>query len=1083
MENNDLIFKPLLPRLNEGQGNKIENFPKKGIWHSRPSVELEKLSMSLFTEKVEFEVNSIPDMWGRPILFEMALLDPAHPIHNRILGEWRGMLALLALRKLRRFGDLKVQDLKISGDDEKGEKPHFLVALSKVIPQKKFAEDSSWNHLDIILFKGRPIGITSPITLVCTSTHYYNMIDGVSWYNGKFLEDPKPHLNSTEKEALAGWVKKLKSSLLDHPDINRDMPEFNRMLALFDEFIADLGGVQKDIALSTDTLGMKPGIFKYLDKPVLMAEEVVDQSHVRLVSSKEPAPKDSLLVVDKEIAKQWKTPEKDIFVYRSIPLDRISTGTLVGDNHTLLDTPLGDARWCKPAEFFTEKLILIKQKNAFPGTIQVEGSEELFFQEVPVTPIIPLTNLILTYLNTDDIANRLRLEQLEDEIKVSLSLPLTGQDGRGKDFVISKTYRAKEEEIETLMGVPILEIWPNFISSHWDTYYTYFSTTGEKTFYAAPLNSSENKRSFPPEKVQVEREINRLNNFPETFECKTYRIDPTNKKPVPLETGILLIQKPESQQFLEQQYKVGVDFGTSSTNVYTQHGDVNPERMVFNERFFKVTDSPTMRRTELNEYFLPGLKRNTPFLSIFHDFMLRQKDLRPLLDGHIYFFLSHKDFNAAGDDMRTDLKWGDKVERTRAKTFLEQLCLQCGAEAAAKGASEISWRFSYPTAFSSEDEETFISMWDLIVKGNQKQTGIKPAEEKPVYKSESIASASYFANDPSTKAPITEGVVFIDIGGKTSDISIWQGPNKLLAQTSLRFAGRDIFSYPLSKKTNFLKDFCDEDEMKTLTNKKVQNSKSAFYAQLDAVVNAQGENMLKRLPNLGDETDVKEFKQLIAIGISGLLYYIGLLIRNLTDTKIYKKKMPNIYIGGNGSRLLHWLAAGNFDASSAVNKLFRAVFRKAYGIPGKSDLNIRISPDPKAEVAYGLVKDDTPLEYDREKVREGYFLAGEAYKLKGKKVQWNTLISPPELKSGITIPSKLEQLETFMDTFNENAKAGGLLPPGTNSHLLEETREQVNQTLSNLAGTDENEIRVEPLFMIALNELLKVKVDKWAKTK
>jgi len=75
---------PLLPKLKGGDDNKMEGFAKKGIWLPRPSTELDRLSDSISTEDVEFEVNSIPDMWGRPILFEMALFDEAHPIHQRV---------------------------------------------------------------------------------------------------------------------------------------------------------------------------------------------------------------------------------------------------------------------------------------------------------------------------------------------------------------------------------------------------------------------------------------------------------------------------------------------------------------------------------------------------------------------------------------------------------------------------------------------------------------------------------------------------------------------------------------------------------------------------------------------------------------------------------------------------------------------------------------------------------------------------------------------------------------------------------------------------------------------------------------
>ena len=278
-----------------------------------------------------------------------------------------------------------------------------------------------------------------------------------------------------------------------------------------------------------------------------------------------------------------------------------------------------------------------------------------------------------------------------------------------------------------------------------------------------------------------------------------------------------------------------------------------------------------------------------------------------------------------------------------------------------------------------------------------------------------------------------------------------------------------------------MNEFCDKEEMGTLLKKEVQANEFAFYAQLDAVVTAQGKNILNRLPNLGNEEIVKEFKQLIAIGISGLFYYIGLMFRNLTDIGEYQRKMPNIYLGGNGSRLLHWLAAGDYNQESAINKLFKGVFRKAYGIPGKQEFGIHISPDPKAEVACGLVTDQTPLNYNKDKMMEGFFIAGESFEDRdNKKFPWDTPLSVQQLKSGVYISSKMEQLEAFLEAFNEYANSAGILPIGANSNLSDKTREQVNQNLANLSGTDENAIHIEPLFIIAMKKLIQVKVGEWA---
>ena len=70
-----------------------------------------------------------------------------------------------------------------------------------------------------------------------------------------------------------------------------------------------------------------------------------------------------------------------------------------------------------------------------------------------------------------------------------------------------------------------------------------------------------------------------------------------------------------------------------------------------------------------------------------------------------------------------------------------------------------------------------------------------------LYKSESLSSALYFASSKS--APFTETVVTIDIGGHTSDISIWQD-RKLLWRNSMQIAGRHILINFLNENPKFI---------------------------------------------------------------------------------------------------------------------------------------------------------------------------------------------------------------------------------------------------------------------------------------
>jgi hypothetical protein len=1086
---------PLLPKLKEGEGNKMEGFAREGTWLTRPSTELDRLSDSISTEDVDFEVNSIPDMWSRPILFEMALFDEAHPIHQRVMGEWRGMLVMLALRNMRQFTDLAVKPVKIPKNPP-GDAPAFVVALSRVMPEKVLAEDSSWDHLYIILFRGKPIGMTTPITLVCTSTDYFNLIHGVQWFGGRFLLDPIGFLNRDEKNAVAYWLEQLKLSIVNHPNLNNNLREFALMLSLLDDFIKDLGGVQEEFELGSSRLGIEHGIFQYLDRPLGGDIEGPRQvvSHVQILISREPTPSPALLVVDKDIARQWGRSEQEILVFGQIPLARIPNEGLSGARDRILGTPLENTKWCIQEDFFTEKLVLVQQKNAFPGMLPISGIDGLNFRKRQVTPIIPINDLILKYLNPQDIANRMRFEQIGgEEIRVYLNLPLTGISGskKGEDFLIRKSYNFKKGDIIVQTVVPILEIWPNFVSPKWNIYYSYFSTTGEdKVIYASPFKQNDEKweiQEFKSKSGKTEKEIIKMDRFPEAYECKSYWLD-ANKRLTATYAGLLLLQKPESiPPIPEKTTNIGIDFGTSGTNAYLQEGAALPDRIVFDEHFLKISDAPKLARAELYDYFFPPLKEEMPFLSIFHDFLLVPKGLRPLLDGHIYFPYDPKEFNAGDDKTKSDLKWGGEYERERAKTFLEQLCLMCAAEAARRGAQKISWRYAFPTVFSHSDEHAIRSNWDQISEKILRLTGIKVGAKNLLYRSESVASANYFSKSVDVQAAMPRGAVFIDIGGTTSDISIWGGSNQLLIQTSLRFAGRDIFSYPLWKKTEILDYFLKEEDLNALNRGEVKKNPTAFYAQLDAIVSAESENILNRLPNLNQEIKIKEFKQFIAIGISGLLYYIGLLIQQIPGREKVIETAPNIYWGGNGSRLLHWLAGGKFAMDSPQNHLLKGVFCKSSQIAPEHYFDIKVSPEPKAEVAYGLVLHQTPLQYDEDKVREGHYLAGETFAdIKDNKHEWGEKLSTEKISAGIKLLSengnfKMDRLQEFLQTFNVHADKSGILKVTENSRLLNETGDHVNHEFAELQNSKEEDIHIEPLFIVALKKLLNEVINAWAK--
>jgi len=97
-------MQPLLSKLKSGIENKVENITSAGIWNSRGAGELDAVSESLDIIRIDaryFDIDCVPAMWARPLLFEMALYDERHLLYKRMLGEWRGLLAMLALKEWR----------------------------------------------------------------------------------------------------------------------------------------------------------------------------------------------------------------------------------------------------------------------------------------------------------------------------------------------------------------------------------------------------------------------------------------------------------------------------------------------------------------------------------------------------------------------------------------------------------------------------------------------------------------------------------------------------------------------------------------------------------------------------------------------------------------------------------------------------------------------------------------------------------------------------------------------------------------------------------------------------------------------
>ncbi|MGL4499893.1 MAG: hypothetical protein ACRCU2_12585, partial [Planktothrix sp.] len=316
----------------------------------------------------------------------------------------------------------------------------------------------------------------------------------------------------------------------------------------------------------------------------------------------------------------------------------------------------------------------------------------------------------------------------------------------------------------------------------------------------------------------------------------------------------------------------------------------------------------------------------------------------------------------------------------------------------------------------------------------------------------------------------------IDMGGGTSDISIWLG-RKLIHQCSVLLAGDLLFSQFIKQKPQFVQQQFDID-IATLAG---GTKEEAFYAKLNAVLSGKGQNWLENQRSfMDDDPDLQYILQRTAIGISGLYYYVGLILNSLEIKGTYNRQQNTpVYIGGNASRIFNWLApSGMFDSQFEVYRLFSRMLSKGSCFTDTQEPTV-LSSRPKAEVACGLVLDQRQtrligLDDDNEDL-----FPGENCIVNGTFQSWADPLKLPENVQTFEI-RELTNLTSFLDEFHQaltDLRIRSIKPlaeyrdESKRERLWSDTNRRLESELLNMTGNIDN-IRQEPPFILALKALL-----------
>ena len=211
----------------------------------------------------------------------------------------------------------EVQGIKLKAeliDFQRLEDDAFIGALKELFPEKKSAYQlrdknrNPWEQIYVFLLQDRPVGMTSPFTLVCTAQKAN--WEGVPWYEKGQLHSPLSpvdYLTKDDKMQLWLWLDNLCRQLGEKEG------DSTKIKGIIKEYQAELKeGLEQDITSQNLRLHNNEryfGVFLELGRVTVLSipiQPLKRDSSVKLVPSRRRVEEPVLFMPEKEeLLEQW----------------------------------------------------------------------------------------------------------------------------------------------------------------------------------------------------------------------------------------------------------------------------------------------------------------------------------------------------------------------------------------------------------------------------------------------------------------------------------------------------------------------------------------------------------------------------------------------------------------------------------------------------------------------------------------------------------------------------------------------------------------------------------------------------------
>ena len=950
-------------------------------------IETGKILEGLNAEKLGTLISGVPTPWARVKLFKFALQtlstpDPnieisgLHQFYELLHGEWRGLLAVIALFPDRiRFSNPVTMDTKGADYD-----------IASAFGRMLFEDNDIWSNQDelaknpsvqpyihLIYYRNHLVGGTSPLTGVFTGISYSNLGDDasdISWYrNGKF-EDPTRFLTPDQLQKVYLFMKNM-----------------NGNLEAFESKVNSQRGQKPFIDLG----GLKDMSRKWENELLHKGNNLRDKG---------PIAKYANLQCPFSILFRSDVP---VYLKPDYTFTYTNDGNyqLVGDIQNLLSDDKYVVGWAEDAnerpKLSDGPVFLLRVRD-----IQ-DGSNSYFSLPLSETGIDIFKNGLSGLLGYTDGSNTSLQGVITDagQLAVTLVVEIDGQD---------VTLNTREYEIDWITDTGRVIMWPNFVSEKWNRYYMYseFTASAKEQFKPIFKWQGEFLRTIdgkfltgdyePGADEDKQVEVKKMITFPagQGDNLPKYDIISADKPLAGLSlfvkdtgkdvhAGYLILRsdiiEDRTSYDIKGKANVGIDFGSNNTCVYYNMNDKGAMPVHF-ENYRSVLvgkeNSDSRAIAENNEllFFTNYPSENGQLKSWLHEHDSRYNCYNeseeiaggvPVNRPNVMVKdMDQYEIKTQAGILHYNMKWLDNEKGLKKKrAFLKSIWLQTCAYLYSNRIrpEELSW--SYPGSMMEADRTDLEKIFEELCKITP-ITGRRPGLcSKLTTEAEAVCSFALSQDFGLNRDNMFLG---IDVGGSTSDILLLakdqNNANKssLYRESSVRIAAGVFFNAVIKSETF----------REALVNFHEGKKTKVFVANIREILNQPSKApyyLSSIFDQLKSESDYEEFYTSIDSNakfvftipayVTGLLlFYSGMLIGKTIKTEHLEHiNRIDVLSFGKGGRLFHWLR--NSAGRRATNEYYACCLNAGVSLVADKSLDVRyrdeIEIDNKAEVAKGLV--------------------------------------------------------------------------------------------------------------------------------